>query len=356
MAGRIVRVLVVDDSPFVRRAVQSALRSHPQIEVVGTAGDGIEGLQKIAALRPDVVTLDIEMPRLNGIGVLERAAGKVPVGFVMVSTLTESGARITLEALRKGAIDYVTKPQHGGVTLPEFRANLQQKVLAAAQSKHKVGRMIGRGEAASEAPMLPPNTVRGWVVTIGISCGGPQTLNEMLPKFPSDFVPILITQHMPAQFTPAFATHLAACCAMRVREASDGERIEHGTIYIAPGSHHLRVVRRGVNLLAKLDDGPLTAGHKPSADVMFAAVAKACGSRSIGVVMTGMGSDGAHGLSVMKQAGAKTIAQDQETSLVYGMPKVAVATGDVDHVLPLGRIPQGIARLLRSGSPAAKVT
>jgi two-component system chemotaxis response regulator CheB len=348
-----IRVLVVDDSPMIRAILRSGLAQHPQIEVVGVAVDGADALTKIKALRPDVVTLDIEMPRLNGIGVLERVVGKAPVSFVMVSTLTQAGAQITFEALHKGAADYIAKPQASGrAALPEFREQLVAKVLAAARLK---GRRVLRtaGATTSRAPTLPPNQVRGWVVAIGISCGGPQTLHEMLPAFPSDFVPIVITQHMPAQFTGPFAGHLNAVCAMNVREARQGEVLEQGTILIAPGDSHLCVVRRGMQLAVTLDGGPLVSGHRPSADVMFRSVAKACGPRAIGVIMTGMGRDGAAGLVELHQAGGRTIAQDQETSYVYGMPKAAAATGEVEHVVPLPQIPATVARLMNTPQRAA---
>lgn len=348
MNAPLVRVLVVDDSAVVRSLVRGAPSRHPQIEVVGLAVDGVDALKKIAALRPDVVTLDIEMPRLNGIGVLDRAAGKVPVSFVMVSTLTQTGARVTFEALNKGAFDYVTKPQTAGkVARPEFQKNLQQKVLAAARAKGRTRRTLARTPTGS-VPTLPPNQARGWVVAVGISCGGPQTLHEMLPAFPSDFVPIIVTQHMPAQFTGPFAQHLDAACAMEVREAGHHERLQPGSILIAPGSHHLRVVRHGALLMTQLDDGPLVSGHRPSADVMFKSVAKANGPRTIGVIMTGMGRDGAEGIVDLAEAGAQTIAQDEETSLVYGMPKAAVAAGGVRRVVPLPQIPATIARVMQA--------
>lgn len=349
------RVLVVDDSPLIRALLNRALARHPQIEVVGFASDGQDALAKIMALKPDAVTLDVEMPNLNGIGVLERLAGKVPVGFVMVSTLTEAGAQITFEALRKGAFDYVAKPQAGSATDPaEFAARLQEKVLAAAQSKGRVRRLPAEQPAGnSAAPKLPPNKERGWVVGIGISCGGPPTLTEMLPAFPSDFVPILITQHMPAQFTAAFAKQLDAVCAMRVREARDNELLQQGVILIAPGGQHLRIVRRGVDLYTKLDAGPKVSGHRPSADVMFSAMAQACGPRCVAAVMTGMGGDGAEGIRQLKAAGARTVAQDEETSMVFGMPKVAIETGCIDQIAPLSYIPSTIARLMRGGARAA---
>jgi len=353
MKGPLVRVLVVDDSALIRAFIVGALARHPQIEVVGQAVDGVDALKKIAALRPDVVTLDIEMPRLDGIGVLERAAGKLPVSFLVVSTLTQAGAQVTFEALNKGAFDYITKPQQAARTArPEFQQNLQTKVLAAAQAKGRVRRLtqLSREQVI---PRLPPNRATGWVVAIGISCGGPPTLHQMLPAFPSDFVPILVTQHMPAQFTGPFARHLDAVCPMRVREAGHGEPLEQGTILIAPGDRHLRLVRRGVQLFTELDGGPPVSGHRPSVDAMFSSVAKACGPRAIGVIMTGMGRDGAQGIVELAAAGAKTIAQDEQTSLVYGMPKAAADTGCVQQILSLAEIPAAIARVLESHQTAA---
>lgn len=343
-----VRVLVVDDSALIRNLLKRALDQHAQIEVVGQAVDGVDALQKIAALRPDVVTLDVEMPRLNGIGVLQRAAGKVPVSFVMVSTLTEAGARVTLEALRIGAFDYVTKPQGAGAANKEFQADVHRKVLAAAKAKGRARLLSQSAPQRSSAPSLPPNRARGWVVGIGISCGGPQTLSEMLPAFPSDFVPIIITQHMPAQFTKSFATQLDGICAMKVVEAAQGTALEMGHVYIAPGSHHLGLRRLGTQIRIELDAGAKVSGHRPSADFMFASMARVCGPRCVAAVMTGMGSDGAQGVGQLREAGAWTIAQDQQTSLVFGMPKAAAQVG-VDHVAGLGQIPMTIAKMLQRG-------
>jgi len=347
-SGPIIRVLVVDDSAIIRSLLRHGLSQHPQIEVVGTANDGLDALTKIKSLRPDVVTLDVEMPRLNGLGVLKRVVGKAPVSFVMVSTLTQAGAQITFEALEMGALDYVAKPQAASKTgMPEFRKQLIEKVINAARAR-KRGRRPSVSGGRGTAPTLPPNTIRGWVVAIGISCGGPQTLHQMLPSFPSDFVPIVLTQHMPPEFTAAFAKHLDAACAMKVCEARDGQPIEQGTILVAPGSHHLRVVRQGARLVAKLDGGPLVSGHRPSADVMLDSVAKACGPRAVGVVMTGMGRDGAKGMVAMHEAGAHAVAQDAATSYVYGMPKAAAESGHVDQVVPLPKIPAIIARVLKA--------
>ncbi|HNQ24311.1 MAG TPA: chemotaxis response regulator protein-glutamate methylesterase [Phycisphaerae bacterium] len=348
MAASKVKVLIVDDSALVRAIIRRALAQHPQIEVVGLATDGLETLRQIKALKPDVVTLDVEMPRLNGIGVLERVVGKAPVSFVMCSTLTQAGGQVTMEALQKGAFDYIAKPKGNEITrLEGFQDQLVQKVLAAARAKGRT-RRVAPG-AVSAAPKLPPNHSRGWLVAIGISCGGPQTLMEMLPAFPSEFPPIVVTQHMPAPFTKPFAARLNNLCAMEVKEAEEGDKIAPGKVLVAPGGYHLKLVRHGVDVGVELDDGPEVSRHRPSVDVMFASAAQTCGSRAIGVIMTGMGSDGARGITDLHNAGAWTIAQDEATSLVYGMPKAAVATGCVDHSVRLDRIPFAIVRLMERG-------
>ncbi len=349
-SSRRVRVLIVDDSALVRSIVNSALSGDPQITVVGQAADGQDALDKIQALHPDVVTLDVEMPRMNGLAVLERVAGKAPVAFLMCSTLTTSGAKITFEALQRGAVDYIPKPESGLSGNLEFRQMLREKVLNAAAARKRVRALLRpAGPAgANSAPQLPPNQARGWIVAIGISCGGPQTLHQMLPAFPSDFVPIVVTQHMPAQFTKSFAEHLNADCAMRVEEAGDGQPIQRGTILIAPGGAHLHIVRRGIELYTRLSDGPKVSGHKPSVDAMFSSLAQSCGPRCVACVMTGMGNDGAKGVRMLKQAGARTLAQDQATSLVFGMPKAAAETGCVEQVVPLGELPKAIARILQA--------
>ena len=352
MAQKRVRVLVVDDSALVRGILKAGLSTHPQIEVVGVAADGREALRQISKLRPDVVTLDVEMPNMNGIAVLERAVGKVPVSFVMVSTLTQSGARITFEALRKGAFDFITKPQAGGIAgMPEFRKEVQQKVLAAAKAKG-VRRNIITG-AGGGAPTLPPNKVRGWVVGIGSSAGGTQTLPKILPAFPSDFVPIIITQHMPPKFTTSFAQMLNSECAMEVREAQHGDQLRLGVVFVAPGDFHLTLVRNGVHVHIKLDHGDKVSGHRGSVDVMFTSMARVCRNRCVGAVLTGMGSDGADGIRVLNRAGARTVGQDQETSLVYGMPKAAALTGCLDAIAPAAEIPRKIAAFLKSSPVTA---
>lgn len=348
MAGRPIRVLIVDDSALIRSVLRASLVQHPHIEVVGQAVDGLDALARIDALRPDVVTLDVEMPRLNGIGVLERIASRADLSALMVSTLTQAGARVTMEALQKGAFDYIAKPQRGFAGSPEFRKTLHDKVVAAAHGKGR-RRALGAAGGPSAAPSLPPSKQRGWIVAIGISCGGPQTLTRIMPSFPSDFPPILITQHMPAEFTRSFAKHLDDACSMSVKEAEHGEKVEAGRVYVAPGGRHMRLKRRGVDLRIELDDGAAVSGHRPSVDVLFDSVAEACGPRAIGVIMTGMGADGAAGLAKMRLTGAWTIAQDEETSLVFGMPKEAIKGSAADHVVGLNNIPFGIARLMQRG-------
>jgi two-component system chemotaxis response regulator CheB len=348
-----VRTLVVDDSVLVRSIVRRALSSDPQIEVVGQAADGVEAIRQIKALRPDVVTLDVEMPRLNGLAVLQRAAGRVPVSFLMVSTLTQSGAQVTLEALESGAFDYITKPKaQSDQASREFAVELCRKVRAAGLAKGRTRRVVANVNRDS-APKLPPNHQRGWLVAIGISCGGPQTLIEVLPAFPSEFPPIVITQHMPAEFTASFADRLNSICAMTVQEAKHNEKIQPGRILIAPGSHHLKVVRRGIDLYTDLDGGPKVSRHRPSVDVMFSSIVSAMGARTIAVLMTGMGEDGARGMGQLHEAGAWTIAQNQETSLVYGMPRAAVALGVVDHQVAQDRIPFAVAKLMQRGARTA---
>ncbi len=336
---------------MVRTVLKAALTSNAQIEVVGQAADGVEALEAIRRYRPHVVTLDVEMPRMNGIGVLERVVGKAPVSFVMISTLTQSGAQITFEALNKGAFDFIAKPQHGGLAgNSEFRSDLHTKILAAANSKGRTRRIIPKAYAKdTSAPSLPPNKAKGWVVALGISCGGPQTLTQIMPMFPSDFVPILITQHMPAVFTESFAKHLDNLCGLDVREAQHMQKPKPGEVLIAPGNRHMKLVRKGASLMVHLEDGEKVTRHKPSVDVLFESVAKSCGPRSIGIIMTGMGMDGARGLRAMRAAGAWTIAQDEESSVVYGMPKEAVNIEAADYIVNLPKIPFAIAKLLQRG-------
>ena len=340
-----IRVLVVDDSVFMRSMLKSALAGADGIEVVGTAMNGRDGLNKIKSLRPDVVTLDIEMPGLSGLEVLEQVMKDRPLPVVMVSTKTQKGAQATLDALKLGAIDYVAKPLgERSATLESFRTKVLRAVEAAAHSNRQT---LGHKPASITPPggldEIPP----GSVVAIGISAGGPATLHEMIPAIPQRFPPIVITQHMPADFTEPFAKRLNNIAKVQVMQAQTGQSLLPGELLIAPGNKHLRVVKKGSKLLAAVDDGPKVSGFRPSVDVLFESVATAVGPMAVGVIMTGMGCDGSVGVRLLKKQGARTIAQDQATSIVYGMPKAAFQTGCIDTVAPLQKIPIEIAHALK---------
>ena len=344
MAPSNIRVLVIDDSVFMRSMLKDALSRTDGIEVIGSAQNGLEGLEAIRKLKPDVVTLDVEMPGLDGLQVLERVMKECPLAVVMVSTKTQKGAKATLDALQLGAVDYVAKPLgEKSATLDSFRSKVTRAVQTAAASNRET---LGQ-PPAKVAPVAPTDDIPpGAVVAIGISAGGPATLHRMLPALPKCFPPVLITQHMPADFTGPFAKRLDQECQGSVKEAQTGDVLRPGSVFIAPGNRHLCVVRKGMRLVASIDDGPKVAGFRPSVDVLFESVASVVGDRAVGVVMTGMGCDGAIGIKLLKKQGARTIAQDQATSVVYGMPKAASATGCVDHVVALQDIPTAIMKAL----------
>jgi len=344
-----IRVLIVDDSAMMRALLRRALQSQPDIEVADVARDGREALDKVAKCRPDVVTLDIEMPGTSGIEVLERIMKNDPRPVVMVSTLTQVGAEATFESLEKGAVDYVPKPLPGsGATLQSFAADVVQKVRAAAASnlKQLIRQSLLKQRAARRVIRRLGAGAVDRFVAIGISAGGPASLCRMLPLLPADFVPVAIAQHMPPQFTGPFARRLDSLCSVHVKEAEDGEPFERGKVLIAPGDYHLKVRLRAGKPVVQLDRGPKVSGFRPSVDVLFRSVAEMFGPRAIAVIMTGMGRDGADGIKAVKAAGGVTIAQDQATSVVYGMPKAAVETGCVDVVCGLMEIPEVLANLV----------
>lgn len=345
MVPATIRVLVVDDSIFMRAILKDAMVRAGDIKVIGTAQNGLEAVDMILAARPDVVTLDVEMPGLNGVEVLEKVLKTTPTPIIMVSTTTQEGAKTTVEALARGAIDCIAKPlaSAAGATLEAFRERVVQAVRAAAASRR---RNLGGIAAAPAEFALPGAIPDDAVVAIGISAGGPQSLQRVLPAIPPAFPPLLITQHMPAGFTAALAERLDAICQCAVKEAATGDGLKPGTIYIAPGHAHLRIVARGAKLFVKLSDGPKVSGFRPSVDAMFDSLLTVAPARTVAVVMTGMGSDGAAGLRKLKLSGAQTISQDRETSIVYGMPKAAAGTGCVDQIVPLHGIPRAIATAL----------
>jgi two-component system, chemotaxis family, protein-glutamate methylesterase/glutaminase len=328
-----VRVLVVDDSALMRQLLSGLLAEDPEIEVVGTAPDPHVARERIKSLNPDVVTLDVEMPHMDGVTFLRKIMTLRPMPVVMISTLTQSGAETTLEALEAGAVDFVAKPQHDVASaMAGLAKDLQEKVKAAARTR------VGKGHAAPVAPLHQRARIgrsTGKIVLVGASTGGVEALKALLLGLPADCPPILITQHMPARFTTAFANRLNRECAMTVSEAQHNDPVEAGHVYIAPGSHHMELVRSGNRFTCSLNEAPPVSGHRPSVDVLFRSGARTIGANGIGVILTGMGKDGAKGLREMLDAGSQTIAQDEASSVVWGMPGEAVGLGAAQHVIPL---------------------
>lgn len=329
-----VRVLVVDDSATMRGLIAAALSRDPDIVVVGSAADPHEARKAIKELNPDVLTLDVEMPNMSGLEFLEKLMRLRPMPVVMVSTLTHAGTEASVAALEIGAVDCVGKPV-AGMQDEGFR-ELPARVKAAAQARFR------QPEAAVVTTARSNFRSNGRVVAIGSSTGGVEALLTILSRFPADCPPTVITQHMPPNFTRSFAERLDKLCAPKVMEAFDNAPIGPGCVYLAPGgSQHLRVAGES-KLRCVLTDGPPESGHRPSVDVLFSSVAKSAGAASVGVILTGMGRDGAEGLLAMRKAGATTIGQDEATCVVYGMPRTAHQLGGVERQLPIRRIADAI--------------
>ena len=342
---RPIRVLVVDDSALVRQALTSLLGRDPGIEVVGTAPDPLIARSKIASLHPDVLTLDVEMPRMDGLQFLEELMRTTPLPVLMVSSLTERGCATTLRAMELGAVDFVTKPKLDvRERIPEIADDLIRKVRAAAGAR--VRRPAATAPAAPVAGTGTQRLARGSamfatthkIVAVGASTGGTEALREFLLAFPADGPGIVVVQHMPARFTRAFAERLDGLCAIRVREAEDGDHVLSGQALIAPGNRHMRLVRSGATYGVRLGDEPPVGHHRPSVDVLFDACADVAGRNVVAVIMTGMGDDGARGMAALRAAGAVTLAQDERSCVVFGMPKAAIELGGVQRVLPLGEL------------------
>ncbi|MGE6742155.1 protein-glutamate O-methylesterase CheB [Allorhizobium pseudoryzae] len=332
------RVLVVDDSPTMRGLITAVLNSDPEVSVIGQAGDAHEARAAIKELNPDVVTLDIEMPNMNGLEFLEKIMRLRPMPVIMVSTMTHQGANATLAALEIGAFDCVGKPVPGDVR--PF-GDLAEKVKAAARSNR------GRSRTVAAPPVAPTAEYRVGrkVVAIGSSTGGVEALIAVLQKFPKNCPPTVITQHMPPTFTKSFAERLNRICAPVVQEATDGARLEIGKIYLAPGGdRHLQVSNPSAPCCRLIERDPVN-GHRPSVDVLFDSVADLAGRNAVGVILTGMGRDGASGLLKMRSAGARTLGQNEKTCVVYGMPRVAHDIGAVEQQLPLNAIGEEILKL-----------
>lgn len=334
-----IRVLVVDDSATMRSLITAALNRDPEIEVCGAAGDPFEARGMIKALNPDVVTLDIEMPNMNGIEFLEKIMRLRPMPVVMVSTLTQAGAEMTLRALELGAIDCVAKPADALGTQDALN-EIVVKVKIAARASVRT-----KADAAPAATRTKSYMPSGDIVAIGSSTGGVEALLAILTMFPDTCPPTVITQHMPATFTASFAARLDRASGAKVQEATDGALLEPGKIYIAPGgATHLEVVRSG-GLRCRLVAGDPVSGHRPSVDVLFSSVAQAVGAKSVGVILTGMGRDGAQGLLALRKAGGKTLGQDEQSCVVYGMPRAAFEIGAVEKQVSLSSMGQSILDL-----------
>lgn len=341
-----ITVIVVDDSLLIRQLFKDMLDSAPDITVVGEASDPYEAREKIKQLNPDVITLDVEMPKMDGIAFLEKIMALRPMPVVMASTLTQKGAEVTLRALEIGAVDYVSKPQQGDpAALRELREELISKVRVAASAKvHAVPsvRKAARDAPATHTVPFKGDPEKAKLVAIGASTGGVEALREVIGAMPGNGPPVVITQHMPANFTYSFATRLNGISAPTVVEAQHGLVIKPGHVYIAPGSHHLKVARRSSRYICLLDDGEPVSGHRPSVDVLFFSIAEIVKTHVIGVILTGMGKDGAEGLLRLRQNGAITLGQDEGSSVIYGMPKAAYDRGAVTEQVALGAMTKKI--------------
>jgi two-component system chemotaxis response regulator CheB len=341
-AKKRIKVLIVDDSALVRRMLTEMLSSDASITVLGAAHDAYDAREKIKTLNPDVLTLDVEMPRMDGITFLRNLMRLRPMPVIMVSSLTEKGAEVTLDALSFGAVDYLPKPKIDlAATLADYKEELIAKVKAAASARVRAPPAAASASADAivakrDRQRLLRTTER--IIAIGASTGGTEAIKEVLIRLPPDTPGIVITQHIPKLFSGAFARRMDTCCQVSVCEAEDGQQILRGHAYVAPGDMHLLLVRDGARYVCRLDQGPPVNRHKPSVDVLFRSVAQQAGRNAIGVILTGMGKDGAVGLKEMRDAGGRTIAQDEATSIVWGMPGEAVAVGGAADVLPLGDI------------------
>jgi two-component system, chemotaxis family, protein-glutamate methylesterase/glutaminase len=344
-----VRVLVVDDSALMRKLIPQMLVADESIDVVGTAMDGSFCLKKIEELKPNVVTLDLEMPGMNGIDALKEIMRKQPVPVIVFSSHSIDGASITMKALGLGAFDFVTKPKDASAHMAETARELIAKVKAAADCKLKPRMITGKPPAPEKAPVS--NTSAHKVVAIGVSTGGPQALEYVLTQLPADFPgAITVVQHMPDGFTDMFARRLDEVCPLRVKEAQSGDMLQPGRVLICPGSRHMKVKRLPLGDIVVLADEPRVNGHRPSADVLLRSAAEEFKANAVGVLMTGMGDDGAEGLGAIKKEGGMTIAQSEESCVVYGMPKAAIERGYAIRVVGLDIMAATLQAIVGRGS------
>jgi len=357
---KLIRVLIIDDSALIRKVLTRVFDSSPDIEVVGTAEDPIYAREQIKKLNPDVLTLDVEMPRMDGLTFLSNLMRLRPMPVVMISTLTEKGADVTLRALELGAVDFIAKPKLDASNgLNSYADDIIAKVKAASFSHVKP--LNSHRNNARSAPVeirIQPTKSRiesnvssqrtsanDKLIALGASTGGTESIKEVIRKLPATTPAIVISQHLPLAFSESFARHVGQVSQMTTCIASEGQPIYSGTVYIAPGDQHLMIAKSGNHYVCRLNDGPKVNRHKPSVDVMFRSVAQNVGSNAIGVLLTGMGADGANGMNEMHEAGSSTIIQDENTSVVWGMPGAAFKLGCTDHVVPLNRVAETLLGL-----------
>jgi two-component system chemotaxis response regulator CheB len=348
-----VRVLVVDDSAFMRTALRRMIESDPALKVIDTANDGIDGVQKAVQLRPDVITMDVEMPRMTGLDALSKIMELAPCPVIMVSSLTKAHAEATIEALSRGAYDFLSKDlSFASLDIIRIKDDLIAKCKAAATHKH-------RPPQPSHVPPAPAKPISRStkrfpapkVICIGTSTGGPKALQRILPMLPGDLsVPIVIVQHMPPGFTGPFARRLDTLCQLRVKESEPNEQLLPGIIYIGQAGQQFRVLRRGSNVISHMSQMPTNTPHIPSVDILMLSAADQFGPQALGVILTGMGCDGQHGMSAIFRAGGYTLGEDERTCTVYGMPRACAESGILHNVLPLDAVPGDIVRLVESGS------
>ena len=340
-----IRVLVVDDSAIVRKVLSEELSKYQDIEVVGTAPDPYVARDKIVLLKPDVITLDIEMPRMDGLTFLRKLMKYYPVPAIVVSSLTTKGGKLTLEALDIGAVDVIAKP---GVaySVGDMSAQLAEKIRGAARARISKRTEDNNDTAPGPQPMKALAQTSNKVIAIGASTGGTVALRSLLVQMPANSPGILIVQHMPANFTAAFAERLNGLCQITVKEAKNNDSVSNGTALIAPGNYHMLLRRSGARYYVEVKTGPMVHHQRPAVDVLFKSTARYAGANAIGVILTGMGADGAVGLLEMKNMGAGTIAQDEKTCVVFGMPKEAIKLGAADKILPLEKIASEIMRMV----------
>lgn len=360
-----IRVIVVDDSALVRSLLAEIINRQHDMECIGTANDPLIAREMIRELNPDVITLDVEMPRMDGIDFLGRLMRLRPMPVVMISTLTERGAEVTMRALELGAVDFVAKPRVGVANgLQELASQIVDKIRVAAVAQVHRLPVVPPGVAASAAsagsrpavarapaaPSLLGRISTEKIIAIGASTGGTEAIREVLTHLPADCPAIVITQHMPPGFTTSFAARLDSLCQMTVKEAVHGERLLPGHAYIAPGGKHFSISRSGANYVAVVDDAPPVNRHKPSVEVLFKSVAASAGRNAYGLMLTGMGADGASAMREMRDAGSYNLVQDEASCIVFGMPREAIAHGAADEVLPLTQIAPALLSKLRGGS------